>query len=38
MLIYQLIYKYKNNIPDNDLIDCPPSIKVKSTEKEPHYF
>ena len=33
MLIYQLIYKYKNNISEEDLIDCPPSIKVKSTKK-----
>ena len=33
MLIYQMIYKYKNNIPKEDLIDCPPSIKVKSTQK-----
>ena len=34
MLIYQLIYSYKNNIPDTDLIDCPPAIKVKQyTEK-----
>ena len=31
MLIYQLIYKYKNQISDEDLIDCPPPIKVKST-------
>lgn len=29
MLLYQLIYKYKNNIPEQDLIDCPPPIKVK---------
>ena len=29
MLIYELIYSYKNNIPDADLIDCPPPIKVK---------
>lgn len=33
MLIYQLIYKYNNTIPNEDLIDCPPSIKVKSTKE-----
>ena len=29
MLIYQLIYSYNNKIPDEDLIDCPPPIRVK---------
>tara|TARA_B100000073_G_scaffold334304_1_gene326705 strand:- start:1057 stop:2091 length:1035 start_codon:yes stop_codon:yes gene_type:complete len=30
MLIYQLIYSYNNySIPNEDLIDCPPPIKVK---------
>ena len=33
MLIYQLIYKYKNNIPGEDLIDCPPSIKVRNIKE-----
>ncbi len=33
MLIYQLIYKYNNKIPSEDLIDCPPSIKVKSMKE-----
>ena len=32
MLIYQLIYKYKNKIPEEDLIDCPPSIKIVNTK------
>ena len=32
MLIYQLIYKYKNKIPEEDLIDCPPPIKIVNTK------
>ena len=28
MLIYQLIYSFNNKIPDQDLVDCPPPIKV----------
>lgn len=34
MLIYQLIYGYKNSNFNLDLVDCPPSIKVKTCENE----
>jgi phosphoheptose isomerase len=34
MLIYQLIYGYKNSDFNLDLVDCPPSIKVKSVDNE----
>ncbi len=30
MLFYQLIYSYNNKIPDEDLIDCPPPIRVET--------